>query len=143
MSLLAQVKEAMNDINAAQRLRLAAVEKAEASKITVVKAAEAEAEAKYLQGAGVARQRQVGWELAQCVCTCCCVCMCAPVSLLAWAGGVLLAARAICCLRLAVMPCCRSASRQANASHMVRHWLLGQAAAHASITLVPPSGGSL
>lgn len=54
-----QVKEAMNDINAAQRLRLAAVEKAEASKVKVVKEAEAEAEAKYLQGAGVARQRQV------------------------------------------------------------------------------------
>jgi hypothetical protein len=49
----------MNDINAAQRLRLAAVEKAEASKVKVVKEAEAEAEAKYLQGAGVARQRQV------------------------------------------------------------------------------------
>ncbi|WIA14777.1 hypothetical protein OEZ85_003261 [Tetradesmus obliquus] len=54
----AKVKEAMNDINAAQRLRLAAVEKAEASKVKVVKEAEAEAEAKYLQGAGVARQRQ-------------------------------------------------------------------------------------
>lgn len=54
------VKEAMNDINAAQRLRVAAVEKAEAAKVKVVKEAEAEAEAKYLQGAGVARQRQVG-----------------------------------------------------------------------------------
>lgn len=49
----------MNDINAAQRLRVAAVEKAEAAKVKVVKEAEAEAEAKYLQGAGVARQRQV------------------------------------------------------------------------------------
>jgi regulator of protease activity HflC (stomatin/prohibitin superfamily) len=45
-------------INAAQRLRLAAVERAEAAKVKVVKEAEAEAEAKYLQGAGVARQRQ-------------------------------------------------------------------------------------
>eukprot|EP00878_Enallax_costatus_P001263 GHUV01001407.1.p1 GENE.GHUV01001407.1~~GHUV01001407.1.p1 ORF type:complete len:289 (+),score=78.69 GHUV01001407.1:324-1190(+) len=53
-----KVKEAMNDINAAQRLRIAAVEKAEAQKVRVVKEAEAEAEAKYLQGAGVARQRQ-------------------------------------------------------------------------------------
>jgi hypothetical protein len=54
-----QVKEAMNEINAAQRLRLAAVEKADASKIRVIKDAEAEAESKFLQGAGVARQRQV------------------------------------------------------------------------------------
>eukprot|EP00879_Flechtneria_rotunda_P000637 GHRR01000750.1.p1 GENE.GHRR01000750.1~~GHRR01000750.1.p1 ORF type:complete len:298 (+),score=108.21 GHRR01000750.1:178-1071(+) len=53
-----KVKEAMNDINAAQRMRLAAFEKAEATKVKVVKEAEAEAEAKYLQGAGVARQRQ-------------------------------------------------------------------------------------
>jgi hypothetical protein len=50
----------MNDINAAQRLRVAALEKAEASKIRVVKEAEADAEAKYLHGSGVARQRQVG-----------------------------------------------------------------------------------
>jgi hypothetical protein len=55
-----KVKEAMNDINAAQRLRVAALEKAEASKIRVVKEAEADAEAKYLHGSGVARQRQVG-----------------------------------------------------------------------------------
>lgn len=54
-----QVKEAMNEINAAQRLRVAAAEKAEAAKVVVVKQAEAEAEGKYLQGAGVARQRQV------------------------------------------------------------------------------------
>lgn len=53
-----KVKEAMNEINAAQRLRQAAYEKAEAHKITLVKAAEADAEAKYLQGTGVARQRQ-------------------------------------------------------------------------------------
>jgi hypothetical protein len=68
-TLPAQVKEAMNDINAAQRLRLAAVEKAEASKVKVVKEAEAEAEAKYLQGAGVARQRQVMVLLGK---LCCC-----------------------------------------------------------------------
>lgn len=38
--------------------RLAALEKAEAEKVQVVKAAEADAEAKYLQGQGIARQRQ-------------------------------------------------------------------------------------
>jgi regulator of protease activity HflC (stomatin/prohibitin superfamily) len=53
-----RVKESMNEINAAARLRAAAVEKAEAQKILVVKQAEAEAESKYLQGVGVARQRQ-------------------------------------------------------------------------------------
>ncbi|KAF8061400.1 pta [Scenedesmus sp. PABB004] len=53
-----KVKEAMSEINAAARLRVAAMEKAEAAKVRVVKEAEAEAEAKYLQGAGVARQRQ-------------------------------------------------------------------------------------
>jgi len=53
-----KVKEAMNEINAAQRMREAAQEKAEADKILSVKAAEAEAEAKYLSGTGVARQRQ-------------------------------------------------------------------------------------
>lgn len=53
-----KVKDAMNEINAATRLRAAAVEKAEAEKVTVVKKAEAEAEAKYLAGQGVARQRQ-------------------------------------------------------------------------------------
>lgn len=53
-----KVKAAMNEINAAQRLRLAAAERAEAEKVAVVKAAEAEAEAKYLSGQGVARQRQ-------------------------------------------------------------------------------------
>ncbi len=52
------VKAAMNDINASQRLREAAAEKAEAEKILQVKAAEAEAESKYLSGLGVARQRK-------------------------------------------------------------------------------------
>jgi len=54
----ARVKQAMNEINAAQRNRLAATDKAEAEKILLVKRAEAEAETKYLSGVGVARQRQ-------------------------------------------------------------------------------------
>ena len=55
----AKVKEAMNEINAAQRMRAAATEKGEAEKIMQVKAAEADAEAKALSGKGVADQRQV------------------------------------------------------------------------------------
>eukprot|EP00011_Vannellida_sp_DIVA3-517-6-12_P003664 CAMPEP_0114627932 /NCGR_PEP_ID=MMETSP0168-20121206/12555_1 /TAXON_ID=95228 ORGANISM="Vannella sp., Strain DIVA3 517/6/12" /NCGR_SAMPLE_ID=MMETSP0168 /ASSEMBLY_ACC=CAM_ASM_000044 /LENGTH=267 /DNA_ID=CAMNT_0001839289 /DNA_START=59 /DNA_END=858 /DNA_ORIENTATION=- len=54
----ANVKKAMNEINAAQRLRVAASDKAEAEKILVVKAAEADAESKYLSGVGIARQRK-------------------------------------------------------------------------------------
>lgn len=54
----AKVKVSMNEINAAQRLRMAAVEQAEADKIRVVKAAEAEAESKALQGKGIAEQRK-------------------------------------------------------------------------------------
>lgn len=54
----AKVKESMNEINAAQRLRVAAVEQAEADKIRVVKAAEGEAESKALQGKGIADQRK-------------------------------------------------------------------------------------
>jgi len=53
-----RVKNAMNEINAAQRMRMAAVEKAEAEKITSVKSAEAEAESKHLAGLGLARQRK-------------------------------------------------------------------------------------
>ncbi|KAE8021638.1 hypothetical protein FH972_007511 [Carpinus fangiana] len=53
-----QVKRAMNEINAAARLRLAANEKAEAEKILQIKRAEGEAESKYLSGLGIARQRQ-------------------------------------------------------------------------------------
>jgi regulator of protease activity HflC (stomatin/prohibitin superfamily) len=53
-----KVKEAMNEINAAQRLRVAAEEKGEADKILKVKAAEAEAEAKALSGKGIADQRR-------------------------------------------------------------------------------------
>jgi len=52
------VKNAMNEINAASRNRVATHDKAEAEKLLVVKAAEAEAESKYLQGVGIARQRQ-------------------------------------------------------------------------------------
>ena len=48
----------MNEINASQRLRVAAAEKAEAEKIIKVKAAEAEAESKVLQGQGIANQRK-------------------------------------------------------------------------------------
>ena len=53
-----RVKKSMNEINAAQRMRIAAKDKAEAEKIMVVKAAEGDAEAKYLAGTGIARQRQ-------------------------------------------------------------------------------------
>ncbi len=53
-----KVKAAMNEINAAQRLRRAALERAEAEKVAVVKAAEADAEAKFLAGQGTSRQRQ-------------------------------------------------------------------------------------
>ncbi|KAA8540927.1 hypothetical protein F0562_024935 [Nyssa sinensis] len=52
------VKRAMNEINAAARLRVAANEKAEAEKILQIKRAEGEAESKYLSGLGIARQRQ-------------------------------------------------------------------------------------
>lgn len=53
-----QVKRAMNEINAAARMRVAANEKAEAEKILQIKRAEGEAESKYLSGLGIARQRQ-------------------------------------------------------------------------------------
>lgn len=52
------VKSAMNEINTAQRLRLAATERAEADKILKVKQAEAEAEASILHGRGIAGQRR-------------------------------------------------------------------------------------
>lgn len=54
----AKVKASMNEINAAQRLREAAIQQAEADKIRVVKAAEGEAESKALQGIGIANQRK-------------------------------------------------------------------------------------
>ncbi|KAL5722609.1 Protein hir2 [Ranunculus cassubicifolius] len=52
------VKRAMNEINAAARMRVAASEKAEAEKILQIKLAEGDAESKYLAGMGIARQRQ-------------------------------------------------------------------------------------
>ncbi|CAL5367921.1 unnamed protein product [Camellia sinensis] len=52
------VKRAMNEINAAARMRIAANENAEAEKILQIKRAEGEAESKYLSGLGIARQRQ-------------------------------------------------------------------------------------
>jgi len=52
------VKKAMNEINAAARMRVATQDKAEAEKILQIKRAEAEAESKYLSGLGIARQRQ-------------------------------------------------------------------------------------
>lgn len=51
------VKVAMNEIQAQQRLQVAAQAKGEANKILVVKNAEAEAESKRLQGEGIAKQR--------------------------------------------------------------------------------------
>jgi regulator of protease activity HflC (stomatin/prohibitin superfamily) len=54
----ARVKEAMNEINAAQRLRVAATERGEAERILKVKAAEGDAQSKALQGRGIADQRQ-------------------------------------------------------------------------------------
>lgn len=53
----AKVKAAMNEINEAQRLRLAAIERGEAERILKVKQAEAESESKVLQGKGMAGQR--------------------------------------------------------------------------------------
>ena len=65
----AQVKRAMNEINKQKRLRMAAQDEGEAVKIRAIKEAEAEAarteiqakadaEAKFMQGQGIARQRQ-------------------------------------------------------------------------------------
>lgn len=51
------VKAAMNEINAAQRMRVAASEKGEAERILKVKAAEGDAQSKALQGKGIADQR--------------------------------------------------------------------------------------
>jgi regulator of protease activity HflC (stomatin/prohibitin superfamily) len=53
----AEVKKAMNRVNASARLKEAAKNEAEAQKIHVIAAAEAEARAKELQGVGIARQR--------------------------------------------------------------------------------------
>merc|ERR1719446_698448 len=64
-----EVKRAMNEINKAKRLRVAALDAGEAIKIKAIKEAEAEAarteiqakadaEAKFMNGQGIARQRQ-------------------------------------------------------------------------------------
>ena len=53
-----EVKQSMNEINAAQRKRVAAQELAEADKIKIVTAAEAEAEKDRLHGVGIAQQRK-------------------------------------------------------------------------------------
>lgn len=54
----AEVEQSMNEINAAQRKRVAAQELAEADKIKIVTAAEAEAEKDRLHGVGIAQQRK-------------------------------------------------------------------------------------
>jgi regulator of protease activity HflC (stomatin/prohibitin superfamily) len=54
----AEVKNSMNEINAAQRKRVAAQELANADKIRIVIAAEAEAEKDRLHGVGIANQRK-------------------------------------------------------------------------------------
>ena len=54
----AEVKQSMNEINAAQRKRVATQELANADKIKIVTAAEAEAEKDRLHGVGIAQQRK-------------------------------------------------------------------------------------
>lgn len=54
----AEVKQSMNEINAAQRKRVAAQELANADEIKIVTAAEAEAEKDRLHGVGIAQQRK-------------------------------------------------------------------------------------
>ena len=54
----ANVKQSMNEINAEQRMRVAATEKGEAERIIKVKLAEGDAQSKALQGRGTADQRQ-------------------------------------------------------------------------------------
>ncbi|CNG09634.1 SPFH domain-containing protein [Streptococcus agalactiae] len=58
VELDAEVKQSMNEINAAQRKRVAAQELANADKIKIVTAAEAEAEKDRLHGVGIAQQRK-------------------------------------------------------------------------------------
>ena len=53
-----KVRVAMNDIETSKRNRMAAVEKADAEKLMIVKRAEADAVSKYHQGEGIARQRK-------------------------------------------------------------------------------------
>ena len=54
----AQVKEAMNRINAAEREKVAAQFEGDAQRILIVEKAKAEAESKRLQGQGIADQRR-------------------------------------------------------------------------------------
>lgn len=54
----AQVKEAMNRINAAEREKVAAQFEGDAARILIVEKAKAEAESKRLQGQGIADQRR-------------------------------------------------------------------------------------
>ncbi|NPA67981.1 MAG: SPFH domain-containing protein [Chlorobi bacterium] len=54
----AQVKEAMNRINAAERKKVAAQYEGDAQRILIVERAKAEAESKRLQGKGIADQRR-------------------------------------------------------------------------------------
>merc|ERR1712203_416257 len=51
------VLTAMNEINAARRLRDAAYERGEADKVLKIKSSEADAESKRLQGVGMAQMR--------------------------------------------------------------------------------------
>jgi regulator of protease activity HflC (stomatin/prohibitin superfamily) len=53
-----QVKEAMNQINAAERKKVAAQFEGDAQRIRIVERAKAEAESKRLQGQGIADQRR-------------------------------------------------------------------------------------
>ena len=57
-----QVKQAMNQINAAERAKVAAQYEGDAQRILIVEKAKAEAESKRLQGQGIAHQRR---EIAQ------------------------------------------------------------------------------
>ncbi|KAF6139029.1 hypothetical protein GIB67_010755 [Kingdonia uniflora] len=52
------MKQAINEINAATRLRITANERAEAEKILQIKRVEEEAKDKYLSGLGIARRHQ-------------------------------------------------------------------------------------
>jgi regulator of protease activity HflC (stomatin/prohibitin superfamily) len=52
------VKQAMNEINASKRIKMAAFEKAEAEKLLKVTAAQGESESMYLSGVGMARKRK-------------------------------------------------------------------------------------
>jgi len=53
-----KVKESMNEINAAERMRVAATERGEADRILKIKSAEDDAQSRALQGRGIADQRQ-------------------------------------------------------------------------------------